>query len=184
MEFQQISLKDKRQTTSNTDLKQLTLYHESCITKKRSSLFGLDHLESKSDLLFRSLSRKSFLNRKDYKIKECETMNWKTMGNDSKSILNELNKTDSEYEMDLENNNYEFKLNNYELCYDSSDFLEVNIFCSRFAFHSWRYSLHPCSRESAYSLLSNSCQEIQINLFFPSIATRDFSVNTENILLK
>ena len=140
MDFQQISLKNKRQTTSNTDLKQLSLDHKVCITKKRSSLFGLDHLESENDFLFRSLSRKSFLNKRDYKIKECETLNWKTMAiaSDSKSILNELNKTDYEYEMDLENNNYEFKLNNYELCYDSSDFLEVNIYFALFLLFTFR----------------------------------------------
>ena len=140
MNFQKISLKNKRQTTSNTDLNQFRLDHKSCITKKRSSLFGLDHLEYENGFLFRSLSRKSFLNKRDYKIKECETLNWKMMAiaSDSKSILNELNKTDYEYEMDLENNNYEFKLNNYELCYDSSDFLEVNIYFALFLLFTFR----------------------------------------------
>ena len=98
MNFQKISLKNKRQTTSNTDLNQFRLDHKSCITKKRSSLFGLDHLEYENGFLFRSLSRKSFLNKRDYKIKECETLNWKMMAiaSDSKSILNDFQTNEKE----------------------------------------------------------------------------------------
>ena len=121
LNFEQVSLNCKRKSSSILDLKKTSLCYHVSIDKKRSSLCALEHLNTENDILFQSLTKKSFLNNNQ----EYEALNWKLMANDSKSILNELNKTDYEYEMDLENNNYEFKLNNYELCYDSSDFLEV-----------------------------------------------------------
>ena len=47
----------------------------------------------------------------------CDEWTWKN--------VIDLNKTESDYDMDVETD-YVFKLNNYEICYDSSNFLEVN----------------------------------------------------------
>ncbi len=128
-DFERSSPEKLTKSLSYSDIKQASSNCRGCLSKKQGSLCGTEYLHAVNDIHFQTLIKKSRLNTNDNSSnQECESLSWKHFVNDSKSILNDLNKTDYEYELDLENNNYEFKLNNYEICYDSSDFLEVSMF--------------------------------------------------------